>query len=192
MEKTGIKKKIEETCEEIKSNSVDKELADKLIDNLLSIKGQYDVEPALVHVPLEHVEKEYDNNSVKIVRCKNCIVYHEKAGKDIIVWPRKKGEYEFLKYILSLKDAYDTLSDEERDIYNALYFSYNMINNVVTAAVVYDEELVEATKWSCEFIEKVYGRINNQELQEETPGEDAEFFNKIEAEEEVTKNVKCK
>ena len=58
--KKALKEQIEITKEQIRSNSKDVAFANKLIGNLLSLKGQFDLDPSILHVSTKEVIKSFD------------------------------------------------------------------------------------------------------------------------------------
>ena len=175
--RTQIWSEIEQIINQIKTNSKDAKFADKLIDKLLSLKGQYDVEPTILYVPEKNVIKEYDNDNLRIVRCKDCIIWQHKGGFTYVVKPTMRALYEYLDGMLSMKDKYDELTDDEKSLYDAAYFGMSIILQAPMFAVADDEFFVELATFIGEGVKKVSDKLLNQPLQEETPIENAEFEN---------------
>lgn len=176
MEKKELKKQIDTVVGQIKSNSKDVHFADKLIDSLLSLKGQYDVEPTRVYICEKDVVKEYDFDNVRFVCCKGCIIYEAKGGMKMIVYPTMKGLYEHLGVLLDMKDNYDTLNDDGKNVYEGLYSATLWILNACIYSTVDDEVFVGiATDIMSRFDKYVKSKENK--LQEETHKENADFEN---------------
>lgn len=177
MDKNELKKQIEEVSNQIKVNSKDVHFADNLIDKLLSLKGQYDIEPTRIYIPEKDVVKEYDNDSFRFIKCKGCIMFHAKGGYSVIVKSRMRALFDHLSVLLDMKDRYEELSEEEKKSYDMLY-----------SATVY---VLEAPMFSASDDEMFFGiasdvikRLNDftdkalkKDLQEETHEENAEFEN---------------
>ena len=170
---------IENTINQIKTNSKDAKFADKLIDKLLSLKGQYDVEPTRLYVPEKNVIKEYDNDNLRIVKCKDCIIWQHKGGHIVVVYPTMRAEYEFLEGMLAMKDRYDELTDDEKQLYDVSYFGMSLILQAPMFAVADDKFFVDLVTFVGEGVKKVSEKLLNQPLQEETPIENAEFETKM-------------
>ena len=181
---------MSETTLQIKNNSKDTKFADKLIDKLLSLKGQYDIEPTRLHVPEKDVIKEYDNDNIRIVKCKDCIIWQHKGGFTFVVKPTMRAMYEYLDGMLSMKDKYDELNQDEKNLYDASYFGMSVILQSPMFAVTDDEFFVELAMFIGEGIKKVSEKLLNQPLQEETPIENAEFETKMEVANELLKDGK--
>lgn len=178
---------IETTINQIKTNSKDDKFADKLIDKLMSLKGQYDVEPTRLYVPEKDVIKEYDNDNLRIVKCKDCIIWQHKGGFTFVVKPTMRALYEYIDGMLAMKDNYESLSDDLRQLYEASYFGMSLILQAPMFAVADDEFFVDLATFIGEGVKKVSDKLLNQPLQEETPIENAEFETKMEVANELLK-----
>lgn len=178
---------IEQTINQIKTNSKDAKFADKLIDKLMSLRGQYDVEPTRLYVPEKNVIKEYDNDNFRIVKCKDCIIWHHKGGFTFVVKPTMRALYEYIDGMLAMKDNYESLSDDLRQLYEASYFGMSLILQAPMFAVADDEFFVDLATFIGEGVKKVSDKLLNQPLQEETPVENAEFETKMEVANELLK-----
>lgn len=186
-QKKTIWSEIETVINQIKTNSKDTKFADKLIDKLMSLKGQYDVEPTRLFVPEKDVIKEYDNDNLRIVRCKDCIIWQHKGGFTFVVKPTMRALYEYIDGMLAMKDKYDELTDDEKSLYDAAYFGMSIILQSPMFAVADDEFFVELATFIGEGVKKVSDKLLNHPLQEETPIENAEFETKMEVANELLK-----
>lgn len=178
---------IETTINQIKMNSKDAKFADKLIDKLMSLKGQYDVEPTRLYVPEKDVIKEYDNDNLRIVRCKDCIIWQQKGGHIVVVYPTMRSEYEFLEGMLDLKDNYDKLSDDMKAAYDGAYFGYSILSQLPTIMVTNDKWFARASILASWGVARFVKEQLDEPLQEETPIENAEFETKMEVANELLK-----
>ena len=178
---------IETTINQIKTNSKDAKFADKLIDKLLSLKGQYDIEPTRLHVPEKDVIKEYDNDNIRIVKCKDCIIWQQKGGHIVVVYPTMRAEYEFLEGMLDLKDNYDKLSDDMKAAYDGAYFGYSILSQLPTIMVTNDKWFARASILASWGVARFVKEQLDEPLQEETPIENAEFDTKMEVANELLK-----
>ena len=178
---------IENTINQIKTNSKDAKFADKLIDKLLSLKGQYDVEPTRLYVPEKNVIKEYDNDNLRIVKCKDCIIWQQKGGHIVVVYPTMRAEYEFLEGMLDLKDNYDKLSDDMKAVYDGAYFGYSILSQLPTIMVTNDKWFARASILASWGVARFVKEQLDEPLHEETPIENAEFETKMEVTNELLK-----
>ena len=191
-QKAKIWSEIETTINQIKMNSKDAKFADKLIDKLMSLKGQYDVEPTRLYVPEKDVIKEYDNDNIRIVRCKDCIIWQHKGGFTFVVKPTMRALYEYIDGMLAMKDNYESLSDDLRQLYEASYFGMSLILQAPMFAVADDEFFVDLATFIGEGVKNVSDKLLNQPLQEETPIENAEFETKMAVANELLKDGESK
>ena len=191
-QKAKIWSEIETTINQIKTNSQDAKFADKLIEKLMSLKGQYDVEPTRLYVPEKDVIKEYDNDNLRIVKCKDCIIWQHKGGFTFVVKPTMRALYEYIDGMLAMKDNYESLSDDLRQLYEASYFGMSLILQAPMFAVADDEFFVDLATFIGEGVKKVSEKLLNHPLQEETPIENAEFETKMEVANELLKDGESK
>lgn len=180
MEKQELKNKIEEVVNKIKTNSKDAKFADSLIDKLLSLKGQMDVEPMRLCIPEKDVIKEYDNDSIRFVRCKSGILFQTKGGLSVFVSPRMSGLYQHLEVVLDMKDKYDELTEEQKKTYDFLYLATTQILQLGIFATCDDEFFFGIAEDIVKRFQTMTEKALNTELQEETYKENAEFENKTE------------
>lgn len=190
MKKEELRKEMKNVIDQIKVNSKDARWADKLIDKLISIKGQYDVEPTRLYVPEKDVIKEHDNDNLRIVRCKDCIIWQHKGGFSFVVKPTMRALYEYIEGMLAMKDKYDELTDDEKQLYDSAYFGLSLILQAPMFAVADDEFFVDLATFIGDGVKKVSEKLLMKPLQDETPIENAEFEDKMEAIEEVLKDGK--
>lgn len=180
MEKQELKNKIEEVVNQIKTNSKDAKFADSLIDKLLSLKGQLDVEPMRFGIPEKDVIKEYDNDSIRFVRCKSGILFQAKGGFSVFVSPRMSGLYQHLEVILDMKDKYDELTEDQKKTYDFLYLATTQILQLGIFATCDDEFFFGIAEDIVKRFQTITEKALNAELQEETHKENAEFENNME------------
>ena len=188
--KEQIQEEINKVSLQLKSNCKDYALSCKLIDKLLSLKGQYDIEPTRLHVPEKDVIKEYDNDNIRIVRCKGCIIWQQKGGHIVVVYPTMRAEYEFLEGMLDLKDNYDKLSDDMKAAYDGAYFGYSILSQLPTIMVTNDKWFARASILASWGVARFVKEQHDKLLQEETPIENAEFEAKMEVVDELLKDGK--
>lgn len=178
MNKEELSKKIDSKISEILESN-DKGATKKLIDELLSLKGQYDIVPTLYDLPVKDVIKEYDFGVGKFVMMKKYIIYHLRGGLSILISPRMNGIYKYLSTMLSLKDRYDKLSKEEKDAYEYLFLGITTIFNLPIYAVCDDTFMADVVKYIFEQMNIMYKKIYDTPLQDETAEKDAEFENEM-------------
>lgn len=177
MNKKELKKQIDEVVSQIKTNSKDAKFADSLIDKLLSLKGQYDVEPTRVCVEEKDVVKEYDFESVRYIRCKSCIIFQAKGGMSVVVSHRMTALFEHLNVLLDMKDRYESLTDEEKLTYETLYSATTFILELPIFATCDDEFFVGISSDIINRLNRLTEKNLEEPLKEETHKENAEFEN---------------
>lgn len=179
MEKQELKNKIEEVVNNIKTNSKDTKFADSLVGKLLSLKGQMDVEPMRLCIPEKDVIKEYDNDSIRFVRCKGGILFQTKGGFSVFVSPRMSGLYQHLEILLDMKDKYEELSEEQKKSYEVLYLATTEILQLPIFSTCDDEFFFGIAEDIINRFQTMTDKELNKDLQEETYKENAEFENKM-------------
>lgn len=187
MDKQELKEKLNDVVAKIKVNSKDQHYADTLVKQLLSLKGQIDVEPTLIHLPSDDIVQKMESDTFRIAVLKSGeAVYHLKGGMDIVVQPKAHSLYEFLTGIVSIQDEMEKLSDEERNLilqdvtastyvlnipfiaFGDLDFKYKLANDVIDYLVSLQDKYVD-----------------NAELQDETPDKNSLFEEAVMALEEL-------
>ena len=187
MKNEELKKEMKNVIDQIRVNSKDARWADKLVDKLISLKGQMDIEPTRLYVPEKDVIKEYDNDNLRVVRCKDCIIWQHKGGFLFVVKPTMRALYEYIEGMLAMKDKYDELTDDEKQLYDSAYFGLSLILQAPMFAVADDEFFVDLATFVGDGVKKVSEKLLMQPLQDETPIENAEFETKMEVAEEILK-----
>lgn len=189
MDKNNIKERIDGIKQDILVDSRDSKAMSNKLDELLSLKGQLDIEPTIVHIPLANVIKEYDNGHLRIIRCKDCIIWQNKGGFSFIVRPTMMALYECLDGLLLMKNRYEELTDDEKQYYDTAYFGLSLIIQSPLFAVADSEFFADLVEFIANGISKVSDKLMNKPLQEETPIDDAEFEIKREAVESLKDNL---
>lgn len=186
MEKKELKNKIDSKINEI-LESTEKENTRKLIDELLSLKGQYDVVPMVYGIEASSVKKEYDFGAGKFIMTRKGIIYHLKGGMAIMVTPRMTAVYRYLLAMLSLKDRYDKLNKDEKEAYDYLFLGITTVFNLPIYAVCDDTFMANVVKYIFEQIDVMFKKFNDMPLQDETSEEDAAFENEMDMWHETSK-----
>lgn len=177
MEKKELKRQIDEVVKKIKSNSKDAHFAKELTDELLSLKGQYDVEPTRVCVEDKDVIKEYDFDNLRFLRCKNCVVFQDKGGFTSVISPRMVALYTHINVLLDMKDRYDTLTDDEKNVYERLYTATIWVLNTPVFATCSDKMFFGIAADVINYFKEFVEEAKNAPLKDEEAEEDAKFEN---------------
>ena len=185
--KVDINAKIDEVIAQIKTNSKDAHFAETLVDKLLSLKGQKDVEPMELCVPLKEVINRYDFGSFEIVNCKGGIMFHAKGGYYAYVTPRSKELYEHLSLIVDFKERFDELTEDEKKLYDNLFSATTMIMQIPMFAPSSVGMFFNVANFAAEELNSFVEGIMKQPLQEENHQDNAEYENLMDALGEVEK-----
>lgn len=194
MDNKELKKQLDEVVVQIKNNSKDAKFADKLIDKLLSLKGQIDVEPAWCHFPVTDKDEVIDTGGAyKIVRNSNGINFHI-TGFDFTIL--KDGSNVSIKNFLKTahcpfdrlfelweKRNDGTLSEEEEAEYGTLLVSTVSMCQIMVVASTSEHRQALLTILMDEWYKEMSEALD-ADLQDETPDDDSnlenvnELFNK--------------
>lgn len=177
MGKDTLKNKLNEVRAKIKNNSKDAHFADTLLDELLSIKGQIDVEPTLVYLKTSDIAKEIDGETFTMAIMKNGdAVYHVKGGYTIVAdGTRMFGLAQTIKDYVENKELVPTLTKEERELYDLDLSATTYVLNVPMFAFSDQDLKFDIATMCLKWINDTYDKYINEPLQEETPELDAEF-----------------
>lgn len=116
MEKEVLKQKLEDTKTKLKSICKDAHYADMLISDLLSLKGQLDHEPTVVHVALSDIDRELKGDTFEMLITKTGqAVYHVYGGYTIVADPRMVGLHETIRGFIDADEHADEYTDEEKE-----------------------------------------------------------------------------
>lgn len=173
MDKKVLKERLDELVRQIKLNSKDAHFADKLIGDLLSVKGQMGIEPIALDCGKE--VDEWRGETFRITLTDKGVLYHEYGGYSVFVTPNNAALYDVLSDLVVNKEEYAELEGESRENFESLLtiIAYNVsLPRVSFLDKDYPQEIALKTM---EFLRKMYDDLMSKELQDETPTEDAEF-----------------
>lgn len=173
MDKKILKERLNDLVKQIKVNSKDAHFADKLIGDLLSVKGQMGVEPIALDCGKE--EDEWRGETFRITLTDKGVLYHEYGGYSVFVTPNNVALYDVLSDLVINKDEYAELEGEKKENFDSLLsiIAYNVsLPRIAFLDKDFPQEIAIKT---IEFLRNMYEDLMNKELQDETPKEDAEF-----------------
>lgn len=173
MDKEKIKTEIDEITSKIVDLSTDKDLTEKLISDVLSLKGQYDVEPMRIHVREKDMIKEYDMDNVRIIRCRNCFIWQFKGGYEVIVKSRMTSLYDFMDGLFDLKERYNDLDESMKNVYDASFFGISTFLLLPLYGVTDDKFFHDTSIYLSDNLEKLFGKLINTPLKAATKEDDA-------------------
>lgn len=171
--KIELQKKLKELKTQLIGISKDTHFAEKLIDDLLLVKGQIVVEPTELNVG-EKIDG-YKGETFEIVKTNRGVLYHEYGGYNIFATPSQTALYSTLVDYVDSKDVYSKLEGEMKETFdlNQSAIAYCLsIPKFCFSDVEFTYEI--ATK-AIEFLRKAYENAMEQPLQEETIEEDQQF-----------------
>ena len=184
MDKKEIKAKIDDIKAQIKSNSKDAHFAEKLIGDLLSLKGQYEHQPTMVNVAMDDIIGTLEGNTFTIYKTKSGDTgFHLKAGYDIVVRPTVESLNKSLGAFVDYQKEMDSLSEKEREWYEQdLIATQFCLTIPMYAFADMDFKYKVANMFADYMLKFQTDLLDNVELQEETPEENKRF-------EEATKGL---
>lgn len=191
-QKKELNNKLNAKITQLKNICKDAVFADHLIDDLLSLKGQLSIEPTLVHIPLVNVIKEYDFEHFKIIKTLNGIVF-KMTGYEQIIRPTCRTLYGQLDYLLGLKDRYDTLTLEEKDIYDTLFQATATILMNPAICFTDDDYWIDIVTFITKRQNELFEKLLSTPLQPEDAERDDKFMEEVkdleDFKESVTKSI---
>ena len=184
MEKKEIKAKIDDIKAQIKANSKDAHFAEKLIGDLLSLKGQYEHQPTMVNVAMDDIIGTLEGNTFTIYKTKSGDTgFHLKVGYDIVVRPTVESLNKSLAAFVDYQKEMDSLSEEEREWYKQDLIATQFCLTIPMYAFADMDFKRKVANMFADYMLKVQtDLLDNVELQEETPEENKRF-------EEATKGL---
>ena len=159
MEKTEIKDKLAEVKAALKANSKDAHYADKLIADMLSLKGQLDVEPALINIPMNEVLGSVEFSTFVIYKTSLGMFYQQRNGFEYFI-PLNgytNGLYEVLSYLVDNKDTIKDAPDDEKELYDSFVAD---VSEVMTMPISLCFPYIEFYKFRAETISGIIALLN--------------------------------
>ena len=188
VDKVELKKKIDEIKAQIKANSKDAHFADTLTNELLSLKGQLDVEPLELNVG-KRID-DFSGNAFEIVKTDRGIMYHEFGGYTLFTAPTNEALYVMLADYVDNKDEYKKLDGEEKEIFD---LNLSVIKHCLTVpkyAFVDVDFTYDISEKIINFLKSSFEKAINADLQEETIAEDEQFKQATLALEDIKEQIK--
>lgn len=178
MDKKDLKKNLADIKAKIKANSTDAHFADTLIAELLSIKGQIDHEPTLVHIPMSDVDDKLEGETFAIYSLKSGdVAYHLKGGYTLIASNRFFSLNDALRGYVANQHIIDTeLNADDKELYENDLWASTYLLNLPTIAFSDLEFKYKIVNRIIEYLDELQKKLLvDAELQDETPKENKEF-----------------
>lgn len=171
---------LEETKAKIRTNSKDAHFADALISDLLSIKGQLDHEPTLIHIPISDVTESIDSGPYEASITKDgTAIYHAKGGYTVIADYRMAGlNYGIRGLITGITDV-DSITDEEREAVDLDLSASAYVISIPVIAFSDPEFKLDMATAVVKYLNKTYDKAINAPLQEDDMKLNKEFEDAI-------------
>ena len=189
MERSELKEKLSELKKKIKANSKEAKFATQLVEELLLTQRMIDKEPLHTYDLGAEIDR-LEGQTFYIAKHEKGALYHVYNSFDLVVQPSQLALYETLVSLVENKEANAKLVGEEKENFE----NYMSVVSYVLSTPAYalsDAELsVEIATVIVKHLNKVYEKLMNQPLQEETPKEDQEFKEATLAVEEVKEALK--
>lgn len=177
MNKKEIKAKIDDIKAQIKANSKDAHFAEKLIGDLLSLKGQYEHQPTMVNVAMDDIIGTLEGNTFTIYKTKSGDTgFHLKAGYDIVVRPTVESLNKSLASFVDYQKDIEKLSEEEQEYYKSGLLATQFCLTIPMYAFADLDFKYKIANMFADYMLKVQtDLLDNVELQDETPEENKRF-----------------
>lgn len=189
MERSELKEKLSELKKKIKANSKEAKFATQLVEELLLTQRMIDKEPLHTYDLGAEIDR-LEGQTFYIAKHEKGALYHVYNSYDLVVQPSQLALYDTLVSLVENKEANAKLVGEEKENFE----NYMSVVSYVLSTPAYalsDAELsVEIATVIVKHLNKVYEKLMNQPLQEETPKEDQEFKEATLAVEEVKEALK--
>lgn len=189
MERSELKEKLSEIKKKIKANSKEAKFATQLVEELLLTQRMIDKEPLHTYDLGAEIDR-LEGQTFYIAKHEKGALYHVYNSYDLVVQPSQLALYETLVSLVENKEANAKLVGEEKENFE----NYMSVVSYVLSTPAYalsDAELsVEIATVIVAHLNKVYDKLMNQPLQEETPKEDQEFKGATLAVEEMKEALK--
>ena len=184
MDKKVINERLEEVKRQIKNNSKDANLAEKLISDLILNQKQLDIVPLNTFDVGREIKKK-QGNSFYVSINENGAVLHIYNNLEYLVHPNNKALFSLLENFV---DGYEgDGSDEEKELFNGLYACIPYIMNIPTWAAMDVSLMLEFSTQMLKYIRNKYESVLNSELTNETFKENLEFESVSKAMDDIAK-----
>lgn len=186
-EKAKLKSKLDEKIALLKSQCKDAHFFDSIMDEIISLKGQYDVVPTRIFVREEDLLEEYDYGSFKLSRFTTGIAFH-MIGYDFFVKPSCQTLYKQLDSLFESKGEYNALTQEQKDFYDVLFNA--TMDIIMTPPMCFCNETyyIDIATYIMKRRNQLFKELDERQLSSETIA-DEQFMDKIDLGEQLKESI---
>lgn len=185
--KAKLKSKLDEKIALLKSQCKDAHFFDSIMDEIISLKGQYDVVPTRIFVREEDLLEEYDYGSFKLSRFTTGIAFH-MIGYDFFVKPSCQTLYKQLDSLFESKGEYNALTQEQKDLCDVLFNA--TIDIILTLPMCFCNETyyLDIATYICKRRNQLFKELEERDLSPETLADEL-FMDKIDLGEQLKESI---
>lgn len=131
MDKQELKKQLEEAKKALVSNSKDAHFAQKLISDILSLKGQIDTEVRETE-DIGKVIDELEGETFVLRKHEYGVSYHQYNSMDVRIRANITSAYSFISAFIDNKEDYKNLSEEEKSAFDITLSAMGFVLSIPT------------------------------------------------------------
>lgn len=187
MKNKELIEQLDKLKKQIYTNSKDAHFAETLVDELLKVKGQMGVEPLELNVGKKL--DEWKGETFSIVKTDRGVLYNEHGHYAVFADPNM-FMYATLEDFVDNKDEYAKLEGEDKETFEANLQAIAYSLGVPKLVFNDPEFLFKIANDVVEWLLGLQDKMQEMELQDETPQENAEFENATIAFEDLKEEIK--
>lgn len=157
------------------------------MDEIISLKGQYDVVPTRIFVREEDLLEEYDYGAFKLSRFTTGIAFH-MIGYDFFVKPSCQTLYKQLDSLFESKGEYNALTQEQKDFYDVLFNA--TMDIIMTPPMCFCNETyyIDIATYICKRRNQLFKELDERPLASETLA-DEQFMSNVDLGEQLKESI---
>jgi hypothetical protein len=186
-EKAKLKSKLDEKIALLKSQCKDAHFFDSIMDEIISLKGQYDVVPTRIFVREEDLLEEYDYGAFKLSRFTTGIAFH-MIGYDFFVKPSCQTLYKQLDSLFESKGEYNALTQEQKDFYDVLFNATMDIIMTPPMCFCDDSYYIDIATYIMKRRNQLFKELDERPLASETLA-DEQFMSNVDLGEQLKESI---
>ena len=185
--KAKLKSKLDEKIALLKSQCKDAHFFDSIMDEIISLKGQYDVVPTRIFVREEDLLEEYDYGAFKLSRFTTGIAFH-MIGYDFFVKPSCQTLYKQLDSLFESKGEYNALTQEQKDFYDVLFNATMDIIMTPPMCFCDDSYYIDIATYIMKRRNQLFKELDERPLASETLA-DEQFMSNVDLGEQLKESI---